>query len=73
MNKILDVMEDKKQNIKGNEYKIIMDSLMEIRKEKEKNETQYYTQEEFDEMVKVMVKLTLNIFFVYTVDKNNII
>ena len=36
MNKILNVMDDIKQNIKDNEYKIIMDSLMEISKEKEK-------------------------------------
>ncbi len=32
MNKILDVMEDIKQNITDNEYKTIMDSLMEIHK-----------------------------------------
>ena len=32
MNKILDVMEDIKQNITDNQYKIIMDSLMEINK-----------------------------------------
>ena len=32
MNKILDVMEDIKQNITDNQYKIIMDSLMEIHK-----------------------------------------
>ncbi len=30
MNKILDVVEDIKQNIADNQYKIIMDSLMEI-------------------------------------------
>ena len=30
MNKILDVMKDIKQNITDNQYKIIMDSLMEI-------------------------------------------
>ena len=30
MNKILDVMEDIKQNITDNQYKIIMDSLMEM-------------------------------------------
>ena len=38
MDKILDVMEDIKQNIKDNEYKIIMDSLKEIHKNKEVNE-----------------------------------
>ena len=32
MNKILDVVEDIKQNITDNQYKIIMDSLMEINK-----------------------------------------
>ena len=32
MNKILDVMEDIKQNITDNQYKIIMDSLMEMNK-----------------------------------------
>ena len=37
MNKILDVMEDIKQNITDNQYKIIMDSLMEINKIETKN------------------------------------
>ena len=37
MNKILDVMEDIKQNITNNQYKIIMDSLMEINKIENKN------------------------------------
>ena len=32
MNKILDVVEDIKQNITDNQYKIIMDSLMKIHK-----------------------------------------
>ena len=36
MNKNLDVMEDIKQNITDNQHKIIMDSLTEISKEKEK-------------------------------------
>ena len=36
MDKILDVMEDVKQNITDNQYKITMDSLMEIRMEKKK-------------------------------------
>ena len=48
MNKNLNVTEDIKQNIKDNEYKIIMDSLMEISKEKEKEklDIEYRTQEE---------------------------
>ena len=69
MNKILDVMEDVKQNITDNQYKIIMESLMKIRNENEKEERVtrlYYTQNEFDEMTKVMVELTLNNFFVIT-------
>ena len=37
MNKILDVIEDIKQNITDNQYKIIMDSLMEINKIENKN------------------------------------
>ena len=65
MNKILDVMEDIKQNITDNQYKIIMDSLMEIKNGKEKEERVtrlYYSQQEFDEMTKVMVKLSVDIF-----------
>ena len=38
MDKILDVMDDIKQKITDNEYKIIMDSLKEIHKNKEDNE-----------------------------------
>ena len=37
MNKHLDVMEDIKQNITDNQYKIIMDSLMEIHKNEGRN------------------------------------
>ena len=37
MDKILDVMEDIKQNISDNQYKIIMDSLMEMHKIENKN------------------------------------
>ena len=37
MNKILDVMEDIKQNITDSQYKTIMDSLMEINKIETKN------------------------------------
>jgi hypothetical protein len=33
MNKILDVVEDIKQNITDNQYKTIMESLMEINKD----------------------------------------
>ena len=71
MDKILDVMEDVKQNITDNQYKIIMDSLMKIRNENEKEERVtrlYYSQQECDEMTKVMVKLTIKQFFEYTDD-----
>ena len=80
MNKILNVMEDIKQNITDNEYKIIMESLMEIKneneREKEKDERvtrKYYTQKEFNEMTKIMVKLTINQFFEYTDNENDAI
>jgi hypothetical protein len=74
MNKILDVMEDIKQNITDNQYKIIMDSLMEINKEKgQEKKPLYYTQKEFDEMTKVMVKLSIDIFFEYTDDENDVV
>ena len=80
MNKILDVMEDIKQNITDNQYKIIMESLMEIKneneREKEKDERvtrKYYTQKEFNEMTKIMVKLTINQFFEYTDNENDTI
>ena len=71
MNQILDVMEDIKQNITDIQYKTIMDSLMKIRNEKEKEERVtrlYYSQQECDEMTKVMVKLTIKQFFEYTDD-----
>ncbi len=71
MNRILDVMEDIKRNITDNQYKIIMDSLMEIKNGKEKEERVtrlYYSRKEFDEMTKVIVKLTIKLFFEYTDD-----
>ncbi len=37
MNKILDVVEDFKQNITDTQYKIIMDSWMEVHKIENKN------------------------------------
>jgi hypothetical protein len=77
MNKILDILEDIKQNITDNHYKTIMESLMEIRKEKEEIvKRQYYiryTKEEFDETTKVMIKLAIDSLFEYTEDEKNII
>ena len=81
MTKILDVLEDIKQNITDNQYTTIMESLMEIRKEieKEKEEIvkrQYYiryTEEEFDETTKVMIKLAIDSLFEYTEDEKSII
>ena len=74
MNKILDVMEDIKQNITDNQYKIIMDSLMEINKEKgQEKKPLYYTQKEFDEMTKVVIKLSIEFFFEYTNDEQDAI
>ena len=77
MNKILDVVEDIKQNITNNQYKTIIESLKEIEKEKEEMvKRQYYirfTKEEFDETVKIMVKLAIDCLFEYTEDEKNII
>ena len=77
MNKILDALEDIKQNITDNQYNTIMESLMEIRKEKEEIvKRQYYiryTKEEFDETTKVMIKLAIDSLFEYTEDEKNII
>jgi predicted house-cleaning noncanonical NTP pyrophosphatase (MazG superfamily) len=74
MDKILDVMEDVKQNITDNQYKIIMDSLMEINKEKgQEKKPLYYTQKEFDEMTKVVIKLSIEFFFEYTNDEQDAI
>ena len=46
---------------------------MEIKNEKEKVLRFYYTQKEFDEMTKVMVKLSIDIFFEYTDDENDVV
>ena len=74
MDKILDVMEDVKRNITDNQYKIIMDSLMEINKEKgQEKKPLYYTQKEFDEMTKVVIKLSIEFFFEYTNDEHDAI
>ena len=43
MDKILNVMEDVEQNITDSQYKIIMDSLMEINKKKDKKKKPYIT------------------------------
>ena len=75
--KIFDVIEDIKHEIKENQYKIVMESLMKISKDKEKEklDIEYrtqeeiiyvYTQKDFDEITKVMVNLSLNIFFVFS-------
>ncbi len=43
MNFFLDIVEDIKQNITDNQYILIIDSLMEIEKEKEETvKSQYY-------------------------------
>ncbi len=50
-----------------------MDSLMEIKNGKENILRFYYTQQEFDEMTKVMVKLSIDIFYEYTDDENDVV
>ena len=67
---------DFKQNITNNE--IINENKKRIRNEKEKAiEVKYtgycYTQKEFDEMTKVMLKLSIDICFEYTDDENDVV
>ena len=74
MDKFLDI----KQNITNNEYKIINENKKRIRNEKEKViEVKYtgycYTQKEFDEMTKIMLKLSIDICFEYTDDENDVV
>ncbi len=73
MNKFLVVVEDIEQNITDNQYKTIMESLMEIRKEKEEIVKRQlyirYTKEEFDDTTKIMIKLAISSLFEYTEDE----
>ena len=64
MDKFLDVMEDIKQNITDNEYKIIMDSLMEIHKNKEVNEEIINLKRECNNLTKNNENLKRQLFFI---------
>ena len=64
MDKILDVMEDIKQNISDNEYKIIMDSLMEIHKNKEDNEVIINLKRDCNNLIKNNENLKRQLFFI---------
>ena len=53
-----------------------MDSLMEIKNGKENEERitrLYYSQQEFDEMTQVMINLSIEIYFEYTDDENDVV
>ncbi len=63
-------MEDIKQDITDNQNEIIMDSLIEIKNGKVGTNTRVYNQEEFDEMSKIIVKLSREKDFEYTEDEN---
>ena len=54
MDKILDVMEDIKQKITDYEYKIIMDSLMEIHKNKKDIEVIINLKRDCNNLLKIM-------------------
>ena len=72
MDKILDVMEDIKQKIKDNEYKIIMDSLKEIHKNKEDNEVIINLKRECNNLTKNNENLKRQLFFnKNSIDMNN--
>ena len=55
MDKILDVMEDIKQNITDNQYKIIMDSLMAINKD----QNLYKNHKRLLEWQNIILKITM--------------
>ena len=72
MDKILDVMEDIKQKLTDNEYKIIMDSLMEIYKNKEDNEVIINLKRDFNNLIKNNENLKRELFFIKnSIDMNN--
>ena len=64
MDKILDVMEDIKQKITDYEYKIIMDSLMEIYKNKEDNEVISNLKRDCNNLIKNNENLKRQLFFI---------
>ena len=64
MDKILDDMEDIKQKITDNEYKIIMDSLKEIHKNKEDNEVISNWKRERNILIANNENLKRQIFFI---------
>ena len=72
--KISEIMEDIKQNITDNQYKIIMDSLMEIKNGKIETKINpcIYTQNEFDEELFLIIKLSIDNIFEYTDDENDV-
>jgi hypothetical protein len=57
ISKISEIMENIKQHITDNQHKITMESLMELRKIESKINTCIYTQNKFDEMPKIIVKI----------------
>ena len=75
MDKILDVMEDIKQKITDNEYKIIMDSLMEIYKNKEEkkdNEVIMNLKRDCDILIKDKENLKRQLEYIKnSIDMNN--
>ena len=64
MDKILDVMEDIKQKITDNEYKLIMDSLKEIHKNKEDNEVISNWKRERNNLIANNENLKRQLFFI---------
>ncbi len=70
-----EIMEDMKQDITEDQYKIIMDSWMELRNGKIETKIKIcmYTQKEVDELTNNRVKLSLDTFFQYIDDENDML
>ena len=64
ISKISEIIEDIKEKITDNEYKIIMDSLMEIYKNKEDNEVIINLKRDCNNLIKNNENLKRQLFFI---------
>ena len=70
--KILEIMEDIKEDIKDNLFKIIMDSLMKLNNEKVV--TTIKTSDEIPKlMTKIILKMIIDTYFEYTDNENDVV
>ena len=70
--KISEIMEDIKEDIKDNQYKIVMDSLMRLNNEKVV--TIIKTSDETPKlMTKIILKMIIDTYFEYTDNENDVV